>query len=324
MRRALLLATALAVPAVAAAQSTGEVQFVEPGTTNDIVHGAWINAAKCAAQTSTDVILQWKSTVAPGANGKYQIFAANQDMAANSIECPKQPNDSTSLKAGQVGVDITDQLNQNITGVHETVAAFLTPVGQTSCDITTTVVIFVCVQAVDSSGKSVGFAKGQLKFEVTKPGAPTSVSASPLESGKLRVTWAAPTGSPAAYDYIVTAHSVLTPTPPAPPDPTTEDPRDPNDHVAGPTEPRATSATLGGLTDGVMYAVYVIARSEAANQSDPPGGPAYGTPRPVRDFWDVYSATPGAVEQGGCSTAGAGPLALAGLVTLLAALRRRA
>ncbi len=327
MRRALLVAAALAVPTLGVAQiPTGTVQFVEPGTTNDIVHGQWINATKCANQATTNVVLQWTVQMATGAsypsNGSYQIYAANQDMPANTIECPKLSVSASGLIANPVGVSITGQL-QNVANVTETVQAFLTAVQQTSCNITSDVTIYVCVQLRDSNNTSVGFAKGQLYFSIAAPAAPTNVSVSPLETGKLRVTWSAPGGSPPAYDYIVRAHSVLTPTPPAPPDPTTQDPLDTAQHQAGPTDPNVTQATLSGLTDGVMYAVYVAARSKAANESVPPAGPAYGVPKPVRDFWDVYRATPGAVEQGGCATAGAGSLALAGLATVVAGLRRR-
>jgi hypothetical protein len=320
MRRALLLAAALAVPAHAAAQAipAGTVQFVEPGTTNDIVHGQWINATKCAAQATTDVVLQWTVQMAAStpfpSGGSYQIYAANQDMAANTIECPKLSVSASGLVANPVGEPRT-ALTQGMTDVHETVQKFLTAVNQTSCAITSQVIIYVCVQ-LTSGTTSVGFAKGQLKFSVAKPGTPTSVSAEPIESTKLRVKWSAPTGDPQAYDYIVTAHSAMSPTD------LTKNPKDVTDYRIGPTDPHASEVTLGGLTDDVLYAVYVTARSEAANEGNP-AGPAFGIPQVVRDFWDEYRSTPGAVEQGGCATAGAGSLAIAGLAALIVARRRR-
>ncbi len=199
MRRALLLAAAVAVPALAAAQTVpaGVVQFVEPGTTNDIVHGAWINATKCANRTAMNVQLQWTATVAwPGSGASYQIYAANQDMTGSSIECPKLSNTSTGLIANPVGNPITNQPYQSVSGVTETVDAFLTAMQQSSCNITTTITIFVCVQLTNSGGTSVGFAKGQLKFEVAPPGAPTGVTAGPLDTGTLEVSWTQPNSSP--------------------------------------------------------------------------------------------------------------------------------
>ncbi len=318
MRRALLLLAALAVPALGAAQTVpaGVVQFVEPGTTNDIVHGQWINATKCANQATTNVVLQWTATQPWVTGGSYQIYAANQDMASGTNKCPFPSNTSTGLVANMVGNPITNQPFQSVSNITETVQAFLTAVEQTSCNITSTITIYVCVQENDASGTAIGFAKGQLKFEITPPGVPTGVSAGPIETGKLEVSWTQPNSSPQAYDYIMYAQSVTSPTV------STPDARDPALHTAGPTDPYQTSGTIGGLTDGVTYAVTVVARSQAANLSDP-GGPAYAVPQVVNDFWDQYRQTPGAVETGGCATAGAGSLALLGLAAVLAALRRR-
>ncbi|HEX9050723.1 MAG TPA: fibronectin type III domain-containing protein [Anaeromyxobacter sp.] len=318
MRRPLLLVAALAMPALGAAQTvpTGVVQFVEPGTTNDIIHGAWINATKCANQATTNVILQWTATQAWVTGGSYQINAANQDLPSNSTTCPFQNNSSTGLYAAKIGVPITNQPFKSVSGIQEPVSAFLAAVNQTSCSITSTVTIYVCVQQLDQNGAAIGYAKGQLKFEVTPPGAPTGVTAGPLDTGALEVSWTQPNSSPQAYDYLIEAQSVTSPAD------STPDARDPALHTAGPTDPYQTHGTIGGLTDGVMYAVTVIARSQAANESGP-GGPAYAVPQVVNDFWDQYRQTPGAVERGGCATAGAGPLALLGLAALVAALRRR-
>jgi MYXO-CTERM domain-containing protein len=77
-----------------------------------------------------------------------------------------------------------------------------------------------------------------------------------------------------------------------------------------------------GLTNGVAYTVAATGLSAAGNMG-PASDSSSGTPLPFLDFWQVYKGQEG-VEQGGCSTGGAGALVPAlALLGLLAVRRRR-
>ncbi len=305
MTRALLVA-ALAVPALGAAQPVpvGQVWFVEPGAPDDLVHGQWINATECANQATTDVVLRWTGTAMFPAGGSYQIYASNQDVPASSFECAKASNGSTGLVASPVGVPITDQPFQSVTDVPETVQAFLTAAGGTSCDVTGTVTIYVCVQERDSTGATVGCAKGRLILDVAPPAAPTGVAAAAAGDGALQVSWTPPTGDPPAYDYRISASADAA--------------ADPNVHTAT-TDPFTSSYVLAGLVDGVPYDVQVVARSQAGNESAPS---AAVTATPIAPGVVPGPRPPG--DAGSCGTGGAGPIALLGLTALLARSRSRA
>jgi uncharacterized protein (TIGR03382 family) len=86
----------------------------------------------------------------------------------------------------------------------------------------------------------------------------------------------------------------------------------------------ANSGTIvcPGLTNGVAYTVAATGLSAAGN-TGPASDSSSGMPLPFLDFWQVYKGQ-GGVEQGGCSTGGAGPLApVLALLGLLAVRRRR-
>jgi uncharacterized protein (TIGR03382 family) len=82
----------------------------------------------------------------------------------------------------------------------------------------------------------------------------------------------------------------------------------------------STSARLDGLENGTTYDVWVVAYSEAGNESAA-SELTFGTPVPVKGFWEVYQES-GGVERGGCGAGGGGPALLA-LPLVLLALRRR-
>ena len=78
----------------------------------------------------------------------------------------------------------------------------------------------------------------------------------------------------------------------------------------------------GNLTNGVAYTITATGLSAAGN-TGPVSSSSSGTPLPFLDFWQVYKGQKG-LEQGGCSTGGAGALAPAlALLALLAVRRRR-
>jgi uncharacterized protein (TIGR03382 family) len=118
--------------------------------------------------------------------------------------------------------------------------------------------------------------------------------------------------TPAAEGYVVDA--------------TTTDAFDPvGIHTSG----RITSSDerpdvrLGGLVNGVVYQVRVFAFSTADNRSDfDPANAVTGIPQPVDDFFETYRAA-GGVEEGGCASGAAGPVAIGAVALLLAMVVRR-
>ena len=94
---------------------------------------------------------------------------------------------------------------------------------------------------------------------------------------------------------------------------------------AGPSAPRAVTATDGyrltGLVNTVIYPVQVLAYSNADNVSDP-SFVTTGMPELANDFWRAYQAA-GGQEQGGCGYGVAGPIALLAAAAGLALRRRR-
>jgi hypothetical protein len=316
MRRALLLA-ALAAPAVATAQTMtqGVITFTE-GTT-DLVHGPWISLAECtaakanASDPAAAVNLSWitRLTNTPPtfpAGATYQVYASTAAITGDA--CPTTNSTTPEYKAGSVGDRLT-ALGQTVNLQSVKIANIFTAIQLADCAaVSGDTSIYVCVQAFQSNGTNdvpIGIATGTMKLSITAPSAPTSVTAIPADDGALQIRWAAPAGSPSAYDYRLALSAT--------------DPRDMTTHTK--TDVRALSYTMTGLVNDVTYTIDVYARSEAGNESTP--GTGTGTPVPVADFWDVYSAY-GGREQGGCGTGAAGPVALLGVAALLAALRRRA
>jgi len=111
-------------------------------------------------------------------------------------------------------------------------------------------------------------------------------------------------GTAASYEVFVTTHGSAFPV-------------NPSATVTSPS----TSARVGGLVNGTLYDVEVLAFSTGGNVSDP-SNIASGTPVKVDDFYTSYKNA-GGQESGGCSTGAAGVLALALAPLLLLARKRR-
>lgn len=309
MRRR-LLAAVLVAPALAAAQTTigsGAIQFTD-GTT-DTLHGGYINLLECQGNVTSGpfVNLSWNTKLNSGVTGpgtfKYNVYASNKESTApNCITGPV----GTDTRAAAVGVTLTGEA-QTVNLKSFPTSAFVTAAGY-DCSVTADTTLFVCVQAYDgtpgtTNTSPIGYAKGTLTLSTSKPASPSGVTAVPADDGALKVSWAAPSGDPQAYDYRLIAAGA----------------GDTSNHQ---TIVTGTSTTVTGLINGVPYTFSVWARSPAGNESDTPGT-GTGTPVPVANFWDVYHGTYGGREQGGCSAGSAGPVALLGVAALLAALRRR-
>jgi hypothetical protein len=302
--RALLLAAAVAVPALAGAQ-------VADGVLQPVAGDEFVNAGQCAGTDTTPVELVWNTHVNTlfVQGGKYRLFASNTQpgtTGTNANFCPETDDAANSVRAAQVGADL-DATAQAVTAALEfSPREMVRAAGYDACDATTEKTIYLCVHWYDPSGARNGWAKGSVKLSFTAPAAPVNVSATPGDAA-LNVSWSAGTGgSVDATEYQVVA--------------STTDARD----AAGPHEYARTNSTsfrARGLVNGVPYTVVVYAFSKAGNRSDPSIA-ATGTPQPVADFWDRYRQS-GGPENGGCSGGPGGALALVGTAALLALARRK-
>lgn len=303
--RALLLAVALAAPALAGAQ-------VADGVLQPVAGDEFVNAAQCAGTDTTPVELVWNTHVNTAlftTGGTYRLFASNTQPASTGTDanfCPETDVTADDVRAGQVGDDL-DATSQAVTASMEfSPLEMVQASGYDACDATTEKTIYLCIHWYDASGVRNGWAKGTVKLSFDAPAAPVDVSVTPGD-GALNVRWSAGTGGEAdATEYQVVA--------------TTTDARDPaGTHEYGRTNDNSFRAR--GLVNGVPYTVVVYAFSEAGNRSDASAS-ATGTPQPVADFWDVYRQR-GGTEKGGCSSGSAGALALLGTAALLALARRK-
>lgn len=320
MGRASLLLAVLLAPAVAAAQAVaptpnpGQITFPdEVSTPTD----GFINAEECASGT---IRLSWRALLDTGRSAaeitEYQLYAANKTTEG---ACPTRDGagDDASLVAGPVGITIEDELTDPMLDVEFATSEIAVAAGKDTCDAVANEEIALCIQA-RASGADIGTARGRLTLSLTKPGSPTGVSASPGERA-LNVSWNrvdSTSTTPAAEGYVVDATVVGTTT-------------DAFDPVAIHTSGRITSSDerpdvrLGGLVNGVVYQVRVFAFSTADNRSDfDPANAVTGIPQPVDDFFETYRAA-GGVEEGGCASGAAGPVAIGAVALLLAMVVRR-
>lgn len=302
--RALLLAAALAAPALAGAQ-------VADGVLQPVAGDELVNAAQCAGTDTTPVELVWNTHVNTvfTTGGTYRLFASSQQPETTGTEanfCPETDDPADGVRAAQVGDDL-DATSQAVTAAMEfSPLEMVRAAGYDACDATSDRTIYLCVHWYDRSGARNGWAKGSVKLSFKVPAAPTGVSVTPGDSA-LNVRWSESTGGATdAKEYQVVA--------------TTTDPRDPaGTHEYGRTT--STSYRARGLVNGVAYDVVVYAFSDAGNRSEPSAA-VTGTPQPVSDFWEHYRAS-GGREEGGCASGSAGALALLGTAALLALARRK-
>jgi hypothetical protein len=311
MRRAILLA-ALAAPAIAAAQtqtSFPAITFTEGS--NDIVRGKYISLAECVASKAapaptngTDQVkLSWVLPTYPTTGGSYKLFASTAEIAGP--KCPTAGGTNPVFEAGQVTASLGN-LGATVNLRSVKFADIFAAVKITDCEtVRVDKPIYVCAQAYDANNVEAGIATGTITLSTSAPGAPPYVNASPADDGALRIDWGRPDSTPPPYDYAITATGRAV---------------DRTPHAVG--DIVTQSYIMKGLAEGETYDISVVARSLAGNPG--PAATTFAEVVPVLNFWDVYRATPGATEQGGCATAAGGPVALLALAALLAKLRRRA
>lgn len=304
MRRAFLLA-ALAAPVLATAQQTptdGQILFSQGDQATDYLRGKWISKSECESSTAT-VNLSWDTKlVGTGfpADTRYQVYASNKEVPAETNTCYTEDNTSQSITAGPVGTELSGR-REVVNFEQFEIAGILDAARPPNrCETTASIPIYVCVQA-RSGGTVVGIARGLITLSTVRPGKPTEVQAMAADDGALEISWKSPTGDPPALDFNVVAIGPV------------------NTHTA--TEVRGERFVMSGLENFVTYTINVYAVSEAGNVSDK-SDDVTGTPTAVLDWWEWYQLN-GGVDDGGCGAGGAGPLAVVGVAALLAALRRR-
>lgn len=308
MTRAFLL-SALLAPALAAAQAVAPIP--QPGqiTFPDVAQSAedgFINAAECTSPTAI-INLSWLVTGNLSGITGYELFAANQAHPDDKCFSLDQEDGKTSLRAGSVRA-ITEDIGSPMMNVEFSTSAIVARAGFGTCDAPTDQPIHLCIQA---RGGGEGRARGRLTLSLVAPAAPRNVSVQPGEEA-LNVSWdrveESATTRPAT-DYLVEALGL--------------GPTDFASHTSGRIVRAGDrpDARIEGLVNGDTYEVRVFAFSEADNQSDP-SLVVTASPVPVNDFFETYKAA-GGVEEGGCASGTAGPVAIGAVALLLAALARR-
>jgi hypothetical protein len=314
--RALLVASLLVAPALAAAQTVpvGTVVFQ-----NGRDFPMFINGTECASGSVTtawtpQLIGNYAGGTVPN-GGYYVIYGSNQaPRAVSGVQTCWTPNDVTAqnpgLAAGQV---FTTQNTGNALGTSVVIntQALVAAAGKGCTD---GAVLTICVQGIDAANGNALFsiASASVTISTTIPPPPTITGITPGDSA-LNVSWDAGTVTSTfagdSYSYQLEAVMVGT----------TTAITDPNTHTSSTFT--STSARFDGLVNSVVYAVTVRAFSKAGNASNPSAA-VNGTPGAVNDFWDAYKAA-GGRDNGGCASGLAGPLAMALVAGALALSRRR-
>jgi MYXO-CTERM domain-containing protein len=301
LRRATLLLCLL--PGAALAQVT------TPGSTSALVTTQGVsglaNQAECASTTSTS---NWtiSSSVSPViANGdRYRLGAATQSTGCAT---------SGTVPAG-ISQDVTATgSTQAVNGVFVSAIAATASVG--SCTQANDVPIVLCVYYLPG-GSTANWqlaSQGTFVFQLAIPPKPTIGGVTPGDS-QLSVSVAAGTATATETATRSVTYKVTC----------TPSTGGGSPSIGGPSN--VGTVVCGGLTNSIPYTVTAQASSQAGNLgavSDVTGPNASTTPLPFLNFWQVYK-NQGGVEEGGCSTGGAGTLGPAlALLGLLAARRRR-
>jgi hypothetical protein len=304
---------ALAAPGNARAQALGEV-------TTAAGEDIYLNATECEPSQAKALDLRWWVSVPGGVlgSGIYRVYATNTAPAATGTGpklCETEDNTTASpaVYAAQVGSDITAAATDTRrTGTFDSWAFPLA--ANKVCTETGDQTIYVCVHffpytsGTTPAAEPTGSATGSLILSTARPSAPISLA---LRVGDTRLyaSWTQGAGGATAQKYEAVATPLAEVGLP--------DGQRPGERRTTTTD---TKATLDRLVNGTEYQVVVYALSVSGTRSDASVA-ATGTPRPVKDFWEIYKDGAGA-EQGGCGGPG-GPLALLGVAAALALLAGR-
>jgi uncharacterized protein (TIGR03382 family) len=312
MRRALLLATALAAPALAAAQAAGQIVF-QTSRTNPLT----VNGTECNPANGSTVTINWTPRLLNGLTaapigGTYIIYSSSSTNPITGTDtCSAQ---STTTPVFTVGV-VSDlnPLNPGGTSALISTSALIQAAGLSCASEGASV--FLCIQGVqggvNSSGSNFGIATATVTISTIPPPAPLITGINPGNNA-LIVFWEA--GGTTTTATALTQNVQLEATPVS----TTGVP-------VGSTVTSgrfsASPARFERLVNDQGYLVHARAFSDSDNASviSPD---VLGTPQLVNDFWTTYKNA-GGRDSGGCSSGLAGPLGLGVLIATLALARRR-
>ena len=331
MRRALLVATLLAVPALVRAQtqpSPGQILFIN---TDKDPNAVKINTVECNSATATVQLAFAPAMTAPGANVSYQLYASNDQTTQNgngtdgATTCltDQQSNTNTNRRIVKVGDPLLNP--PSLVDVEFSTSEIASALGTAPCTGSGETPIYLCIQGA-ASGTNFGTARGVITLSLITPDVTPQFNL-PVLPGNTRLTpsWS-PSGTATTKYFQVRAVSLLDPTTL----PTTGafdpsgtftgfDARDTALHTSGFVT--GSSATVRGLQNDVVYALIVTGFTDAYNPGDP-SNVVTASPVVVSDFWTQYKSD-GGRETGGCASGVAGPLALLALAGALALVRRR-
>jgi len=314
MRRALLLATLLAAPALASAQSAGQVLFA-----NDRTNPNTVNAFECDPANSAQVLIRWNPGFINGATsvpvgGTYIIYASNTAPTNNGTQC--QTTNNTPVGGTQILAGTIQNTNSSALNATISTSALLSVSGLSCANDGGTFTI--CVQGVQGgsnvAGTNFAIAQATVTVSTSLPKIPAITGVSPGD-GALNVSWspdAAGTGTAVTQQVEIEVTPIAS---------TTGAFDNGGTRSAG--KFGASPARVERLVNTVIYDVRARAFSDAGNVSDfSPAGVTTGMPLFVNDFWELYKKD-GGRETGGCGAGAAGPVGLGILLATLALIRRR-
>jgi hypothetical protein len=326
MRRALLLATVLAVPALVRAQTqptAGQILFIN---TNSDLNAQKINSLECNSATSKVQLAFAPAVAASGTSPSYQLYASNDSTTASGTDqatnclTDQQSNPSTNRRIVKVGDPLLNP--PSLVDVEFSTSAIASALGATPCSGSGETPIYLCIQG-SVSGGNFGTARGTITLSLIKPDVTPQFDL-PVSPGDTRLSpsWS-PGGTATTKFFQVRAVSVLDPahlpTAGAFDSFTGFDPRDTTLHSSGFVS--GNTVTLSRLQNDVTYALVVNGFTDAYNPGDP-SSVVSGSPAFVSDFWATYKSD-GGRETGGCASGLAGPLGLLVVAGTLALVRRR-
>jgi hypothetical protein len=284
MIRRLALILALLSPLAGSAQTAGNVTILP----------AAFGVDDCTS-TTTAVAISWTTSVTIVDGDLYRVYASTNSTCSTSAV-------ATGTK---IGSDFTaTSATQSFTG-GLTRSEFITATGASCTAGGAGSTLWVCVQHVRGTVLQAAMS-GSATLVLSPPPVPVAVSVAPGD-GALYVSWAdGAANGVAASSYEVTAVA-------------SSPPNAADTHTQSFTS--TTSNRVTGLTNGVTYSVTVRSVSAGSNKSASTAE-VLGTPAPVSDFWDAYTAA-GGREQGGCGGGAAGLVSLLGVALALRGLRRK-
>lgn len=309
MPRGIAVLALLAAPLAASAQTAtanGTMTF------NVGVVGTTECAGSSSAFSTSWTFVQNGLAVQPSSTNVYNLFVSTTAFT----NCGSTVQSAATVPNGSGVAPVTTGQTQTFppAGTTETWADVAAAASATACSADGT--LYFCAQLLQSASTAtiVGSATGSIAVQVAAPGIPTLLAPAPGD-GRLYLYWTPSSAAPAADHYQATlTASVVCSSPPTPP-------CDPTQTHAYANVPTSQPFAAGGLVNGVAYDVVLRAVSAGGAVSGD-SNHVTGTPVPVNDFWDQYTAD-GGREKGGCATGSGGLLALVGALAALRGARRR-